>query len=156
MKKPLDDGFVLGGIYFSTPRTLVPATIIGSKVYKKAVVETIPAMRSRIIADRIEHDAKVTRDSKIRGMADLVRFRIGAPGSIRVMRPMRYTLDQSVNFVRDILADLLLGRMMTDDQLRKASAGVNSGTLDDVTFDDMPAHIREASNADRMTEKEEG
>jgi hypothetical protein len=111
-------------------------------------------MRRRIVADRVDHDAKVTRDSKIRGMGHLVTFKIGMPASIRVAKPQNYTSDHSVEYVRDILADLLIGRMMTDDQLRKASAGVNSGTLDDVTFDEIPAHIRAASNADRMPEKE--
>jgi hypothetical protein len=159
IKPPLEPGHVVGGIYFSTPRTLVPAVTVDlgdgrSKITKKAVIETVAAMRRRIVADRVDHDAKVTRDSKIRGMGHLVTFKIGMPASIRVAKPQNYTSDHSVEYVRDILADLLIGRMMTDDQLRKASAGVNSGTLDDVTFDEIPAHIRAASNADRMPEKE--
>jgi len=159
IKPPLEPGHVVGGIYFSTPRTLVPAVTVDlgdgrSKITKKAVIETVAAMRRRIVADRVDHDAKVTRDSKIRGMGHLVTFKIGMPASIRVAKPQNYTSDHSVEYVRDILADLLMGRMMTDDQLRKASAGVNSGTLDDVTFDEIPAHIRAASNADRMPEKE--
>lgn len=146
MKKPLDDGFVLGGIYFSTPRLITPATRS-----RQAIYETVPAMRRRIVADRITHDAKITTASKIRGMAHLAKFKIIATASIRIMRPDRYTLDHSVTFVRDVLADLLIGRLMTNAELD----GNGPTTLDDVTFDEMPAHIRAASNADRMSEKEE-